>query len=99
MECKAQIFRVRGGPSWRNFLVEGILLPVSTSGSTDNRIFDGGKTGRPFPGPPAGPLERDRNPRMRKRICQALCYTASTSVGGFGRQRAECEGSFFENRF
>ena len=25
--------------------VEGILLPVTTSGSTDNRIFDGGKTG------------------------------------------------------
>ena len=80
------------------FPVEGILLPVTTSGSTDNRIFDGGKTGEPFPGPPAGPLERDRHPRMRKIICQAVCYTVSTSVEGFGRQRAECKGSFFKNR-
>ena len=65
--------------------VEGILLPVTTSGSTDNRIFDGGKTGGPFPRPPAGPSERDQHSRMRKRICQAVCYTASTSVEGFGR--------------
>ena len=44
--------------------VEGILLPVTISGSTDDRIFNEGKTGRPFPGPPVGLLERDRHPRM-----------------------------------
>ena len=48
--------------------VEGILLPVTTSGFTDNRTFDGGETGGSFPEPPEGPLERDRHPRMRKRI-------------------------------
>ena len=77
--------------------VEGILLPMTTSGSTEDRIFDGGKTGGLFPGPPARPLERDRHPKMRKRICQRLNVSPSTSVD-FGHQRAECEGSFFLNQ-
>ena len=47
MGCRAQIFRVRETLSMQ-LPVEGILLPVTISGSMDDRIFDGGKTGGHF---------------------------------------------------
>ena len=40
--------------------LEEILLPVTTSGSMDNRIFDGGKTGGPFPRVLFGICKRDQ---------------------------------------
>ena len=46
MGCVAQFFRV--GTLSMQLPVEGILFPVTTSGSTDNQIFYGGKTGGHF---------------------------------------------------